>query len=343
MIAITGGGTGGHLAIAKALKEELNAKEIKPIFVGSSGGQDRAWFENDDGFVKKLFLDSKGVVNKKGFAKLITLIGVIKNIIYSIKLIRKENIETVISVGGYSAAPLVLAAIISRKKLYIHEQNAVQGALNKISTPFAKGVFSSFSDTSPTKDYPVQSRCFELSRDRSELKMIIFLGGSQGAAKINEIALALASTLKEKGISIIHQTGAKSYDEVAAKYKEMGIEAEVFGFSKELQEKIALADFAVARSGAGTLFELAAHRLPAFFIPYPYAAGNHQEFNAKYLADRGAAYYKNQNEVTAADILEVIDNPNKIIATSLALKDTIHKDGAKQIIDYIFDQSTASC
>jgi len=335
MIAITGGGTGGHLAIAKALKEELNTKGIKPIFVGSSGGQDRAWFENDDGFSQKVFLDSKGVVNKKGIAKLLTLVGVIKNIAHCIKTIQKEKIDTVISVGGYSAAPLVLAAIITGKKLYIHEQNAVQGALNKISSPFATVVFSSFSDSSPVKDYPVSQRCFELSRDRNSVKTVIFLGGSQGAAKINELALELAPKLKEKGISIIHQTGVKSFENVKSKYDELGIEADVFGFSDKLQEKIAEADFAVARSGAGTLFELAAHRLPAFFIPYPYAAGNHQEFNAKFLADRGAAFYKNQNEAKAGDILAIIENSELVQKTSGMLKETISDGGARKIVEYI--------
>lgn len=335
-IAITGGGTGGHLAIAKAIKDELNAKDIKPIFVGSQGGQDKAWFEHDDGFAKKIFLPSGGVVNKRGIAKLAALFGVLKNTMKCVKLIKQEGIDVVFSVGGYSAAPLVLASVLTHTKLYIHEQNAVQGALNKLTAPYAKAVFSSFSDTSPLKDYPVQNRCFELSRTRDELKTIIFLGGSQGAAKINELALALAPALKAKGISIIHQAGAKSCDEVAAKYKEMGIEADVFGFSKELQDKIAISDFAVARSGAGTLFELAAHRLPAFFIPYPYAAGNHQEFNAKYLSDKGAAFYKNQSEVTADDILKLIENKERIFSASKAMQDIIGQGGAKQIVDFVF-------
>lgn len=334
-VAITGGGTGGHLSIAKAIKDELNARDIKPLFVGSEGGQDKAWFEHDDGFAKKVFLPSGGVVNKRGIAKLAALFGVLKNTLKCAKLIKQEGIDVVFSVGGYSAAPLVLAAVITHTKLYIHEQNAVQGALNKLTAPYAKAVFSSFSETSPLKDYPVQNRCFELSRTRDELKTVIFLGGSQGAAKINELALALAPILRDKGISIIHQAGAKSCDEVAAKYKEMGVEADVFGFSNELQEKIAISDFAVARSGAGTLFELAAHRLPAFFVPYPHAAGNHQEFNAKYLADKGAAFYKNQNEVTADDILKLIENKERIFAASKAMQNIINQGGAKQIVDFM--------
>lgn len=335
MIAITGGGTGGHLAIAKAIKEELNLRKIKPLFVGSSGGQDKAWFEHDDGFSKKIFLDSSGVVNKRGMAKIITLIGVIKNIISCVKIIKREQIDIVVSVGGYSAAPLVLAAILCRKKLYIHEQNAVKGALNKLSMPFAKAVFSSFSKTSPVKDYPVGKRCFELSRERDNIETIIFLGGSQGAAKINELALELAPILKSYGIKIIHQTGAKSFEDIKQKYKDMDIDANVFGFSGTLQEEIAKADFAVARSGAGTLFELAAHRLPAFFVPYPYAAGNHQEYNAKYLTDKNAAFYKNQNEVTKDDILKIIENKDLIKKSSKALKDILHENAAEQIVDYI--------
>ena len=335
MIAITGGGTGGHLAIARALKEELNARDIKPIFVGSSGGQDKAWFENDEGFCKKIFLDSKGVVNKKGLSKLSAIIGVIKNIAVAIKTLKYERIDTVVSVGGYSAAPLVLAAIITGKKLYIHEQNAVQGALNKISAPFAKAVFSSFTDASPSRDYPVSASCFELARDREKIESIIFLGGSQGAAKINSLALELAPMLHEMDIAIIHQTGVKNFEEIQKEYQKLAIEADVFGFSDSLQEKVAKADFAVARSGAGTLFELCAHRLPAFFIPYPHAAANHQEFNAKYLTDKNAAFYKNQNDVSAQDILNIINDNEKIKRVSASLKNVIDKGGAKQIVDFI--------
>ncbi len=335
MIAITGGGTGGHLAIARALKEELNARGVRPIFIGSCAGQDKAWFENDEGFCKKIFLDSKGVVNKKGLSKLTALIGVIKNIAVAIKTLRQEGIDTVVSVGGYSAAPLVFAAIITGKKLYIHEQNAVHGALNKISAPFAKAVFSSFTDSSPSRDYPVSARCFELSRDREKVESIIFLGGSQGAAKINSLALELAPALHEMDIAIIHQTGVKNFEEIQKEYQKLGIKADVFGFSDSLQEKVAKADFAVARSGAGTLFELCAHRLPAFFIPYPHAAANHQEFNAKYLADRNAAFYKNQNDVSAQDILNIINDNEKIKNVSISLRDVIDTGGAKQIVDFI--------
>ena len=76
-IVITGGGTGGHLSIAKAIKEELNQRGIEPIFVGSSNGQDKAWFEDDDGFSKKYFFNTGGVVNKGGFGKVKSLLNIL--------------------------------------------------------------------------------------------------------------------------------------------------------------------------------------------------------------------------------------------------------------------------
>ncbi len=81
-IAITGGGTGGHLSIAKAIKEELNSRGIDPIFIGSSYGQDEAWFSKERGFSKKCFFDTSGVVNKKVVAKMISLGNILK---YSFK------------------------------------------------------------------------------------------------------------------------------------------------------------------------------------------------------------------------------------------------------------------
>jgi UDP-N-acetylglucosamine--N-acetylmuramyl-(pentapeptide) pyrophosphoryl-undecaprenol N-acetylglucosamine transferase len=335
MIAITGGGTGGHLAIAKALKEELNARGIKPIFVGSTNGQDRAWFEEDDGFCEKYFLDTGGVVNKKGLAKLMALYRVIKNGVLCFKLIKQEGITKVISVGGYSAAPLVFASVVTRCKLYIHEQNAIVGKLNKLARPFATTFFSSFEDTSPCKSYPVPKMFFELARTRKEVKTVIFLGGSQGASAINNLALSIARELRTKGIRIIHQSGARDLERVRSRYNELGIEdITLFDFSKDITRYMQEADFAVSRAGASAMFELCANRLPTFFVPYPYAAANHQEHNARYLADRGLATYANESSLTPEIVIDAIFGVN-IESISSALQGVMASDGAKCIVERV--------
>jgi len=327
MIAITGGGTGGHLKIAKVIKDELNKKGIKPIYIGSTSGQDREWFENDEGFSEKYFFDSSGVVNKKGFKKLSSLSHIIALSFKAKKLLKKHNIKKVFSVGGFSAAPTSLAAVLSNKELYIHEQNAHIGSLNKVLKPFAKRFFNTFLYNDP---YPVDDVFFKTKRIRKEIKTIIFLGGSQGASFINSIAMELAKEIQKRDIKIIHQTGKRDYEKVKNFYKKESIDAECFDFDKNLAEKLQTADIAISRAGASTLFELVANNLPAIFIPYPYAAGDHQYFNAKFLADKKASFVIRQNEITKQKIWFFLNSNIEEMSKNLSKINT--KNGAEFII-----------
>ncbi|SMC08337.1 undecaprenyldiphospho-muramoylpentapeptide beta-N-acetylglucosaminyltransferase [Nitratiruptor tergarcus] len=287
-ILLTGGGTGGHLAIAKSLNSAFVKQGVKTFYIGSTYGQDREWFESDKSFSQKWFFESRGVINQKGVKKLSSLWNISHLALKSKEIIKNYNIDAVVSVGGYSAAPASFGALLSSTPLFIHEQNARFGKLNTLLSPFAKRVFCSF--TPPFDPYPVNPEFLHTRRVRTKLKTIIFLGGSQGAKQINDIALQNAPLLASKKISIIHQTGKQDYRRVKNAYEKMGIEAEVFAFDKNLAHKMAQADFAVSRAGASTLWELCANALPALFVPYPYAAGNHQYYNAKYLVNRGAAF-----------------------------------------------------
>ena len=330
-IAITGGGTGGHLKIAKVIKEELNKRGIKPIYIGSTSGADKAWFGNDDGFESKYFLPSSGVVNKKGLRKFNSLIHILKLSLQTKKILKNHNIKAVFSVGGYSAAPASFAAIFSNIPLFIHEQNAHIGSLNKLLKPFSKRFFNTFLYNDP---YPVEDVFFDKARIRNELKTIIFLGGSQGAVAINDLAITLAPKLKEKNINIIHQTGKRDFERIKTFYEKENIDADVFDFDKNLVNKISKADFAVSRAGASTLFELAANQIPTLFIPYPYAAGDHQYHNAKFLADKNAGLIIRQNEINEMKIDEIIFKaPLRQISENL--KNLNQKEGAKIIVDEI--------
>ena len=327
MIAITGGGTGGHLRVAKAIKNELNKRGIKPIFIGSSAGQDKEWFENDEGFNETYFLDSKGVVNQKGLNKINSLINILKLSLEANKILKKHNIKKVFSVGGFSAAPASFGAIISKKELYIHEQNAHIGALNKLLKPFSKRFFNTFFYNDP---YPIENIFFQ-SRIRKKVKTVIFLGGSQGASAINNLAMDLAPFLKEKEINIIHQTGKRDYLKIKEFYETNNIKADFFDFDKNLTEKIKKADLAISRAGASTLFELAANNLPAVYIPYPYAAGDHQYYNAKFLADKKASFVFKQNEIEKEKILNILNLDLRDYSQNLAK--IIQKNGAEYIVN----------
>ncbi len=331
-IAITGGGTGGHLTIAKAIKEALNKRGIKPVFIGSTYGQDKAWFEEDEGWSEKYFFETSGVVNKKGFAKLGALVDIFKATVSSRKIFKTHAIDAVFSVGGYSAAPASFAAIMAKKKFYMHEQNAVMGKLNKLLAPKATMLFSSYHD-SEIKDYPIRDIYFDNARVRKEIKTIIFLGGSQGASSINDFALSIAKTLQEKEIKIIHQCGKRDLEKCQKFYHDKGIEVDLFDFTKELEEKIKEADFAICRAGASTVWELTASQLPALFIPYPHAAGNHQYHNARFLVDKELALMATQDVLKPEILDDIFALDVEKMSEGLAIM--IERDGAEKIVDVV--------
>ena len=187
--------------------------------------------------------------------------------------------------------------------------------------------------TSKVKDYPISQSFFEHQRVRSEVKTIIFLGGSQGATAINEFALKVTPKLNQMGINIIHQTGKNDFERIKEEYQKLYIDVDVFDFSNKLIEKMDKADFAVSRAGASTLWELVALGIPTFFIPFPHAAANHQYYNAKYLLDNNLCFLQMQKELDENYFFNCLED--NIAFKSEKLLNAIHKDAVKNIVDII--------
>lgn len=330
-IMMTGGGTGGHLAIIKAVKEHLKEEEL--IYVGSTKGQDREWFGEDEDFAHKYFFETRGVVNQGLLGKVKSLVMMASATWKAIGLIRQYKAKVVFSVGGFSAAPMAFAAKLTGTPLVIHEQNAALGSLNKLLKPYATAFISSYLEESPIKAYPIKEIFFANAHVRHEVKTVIFLGGSQGAKAINILALSIAPRLKEKGIRIIHQAGVNNVDEVQQAYEKLGIEAEVFGFTTKLAEYMNQADFAIARSGASTLWELSATALPTLFIPYPYAASDHQYYNAQFLVEKNLAWLMRENEIDNDKVLALLDE--NMEQKSQGLMQIVEKEGSQKIADLL--------
>ncbi len=348
-IVMTGGGTGGHLAIIRAVKEAIVAGDREQgagkngevagsrkqgdgsglVYIGSEKGQDRQWFEDDSDFDAKYFLETKGVVNQKGLGKVQSLWMMFKAYLQARKLLKEHDAKVVFSVGGFSSAATAFAAKTSGVPLVIHEQNAALGSLNRLLKPYADVFISSYLDESPIKAYPVKEVFFNNARIREKVETVIFLGGSQGARAINELALSIAPELKARGIRIIHQAGANNIEAVEEAYRDLGIDAEVFGFTTKLADYMKEADFAIARAGASTLWELAATALPTLFIPYPYAASDHQYHNAKFLVEKELAWVMRENEIEKEKVLALLDED--LSQKSKGLMESIERDGSRQI------------
>jgi UDP-N-acetylglucosamine--N-acetylmuramyl-(pentapeptide) pyrophosphoryl-undecaprenol N-acetylglucosamine transferase len=333
-IVMTGGGTGGHLAIVAAVKEHLHQEEL--VYVGSTQGQDRAWFEDDKAFVKTYFLETRGVVNQKRLGRVKSLFMLVKAVFQAVQIIVKHKVKVVFSVGGFSAAPMAIASKLMFRKLVIHEQNAVLGSLNRVFKPLSHTFISSYEESSPVKAYPIKKVYFQKARVREGLETVLFLGGSQGAKAINRLALTLAPTLHKMGVAILHQAGEKHLEEVVRAYTQLGIKAEVFGFTKELPELMHKADFAIARAGASTLWELSASGVPTLYVPYPYAAGDHQYHNALFLAEQKLAWVMRESELHETEVLNIVEEA-PLQEVSQMLLEYVESEGAKQIAKLLIE------
>ncbi|MGX3045404.1 UDP-N-acetylglucosamine--N-acetylmuramyl-(pentapeptide) pyrophosphoryl-undecaprenol N-acetylglucosamine transferase [Helicobacter sp. T3_23-1056] len=316
-------------------------------------------------FIATYFLQTSGVVDKRGVGKILSLFSHLKTLKTIYHIFKKHDIKAVISVGGFSAAPASFGAILFGKPLFIHEQNAIKGRLNSLLSPFAKRVFSAFGENPIA--YPTKSQARANARIRDEVKTIAFIGGSQGARTINALALQLSKTLLERGFSIIHQCGQNELKSTQEYYKKLGINyhleeqfrandssknaVELFGFSKDIISKLSRADICIGRAGASSVWENAALGLPMIYIPYPYAAGNHQVHNAGFFTSKELGFVvlddkgeksPQKLESMRGQILTHIDffakNNQKLKSISLTLIALAKENGAQKIIDEILQK-----
>ncbi len=336
-IVVTGGGTGGHLSIAKEIIDNLSKRGYSVIFMGSTKGADKEWFDGYENLSRSYFFDTTGVVDKKLFGKIISVYKIFKATIQALFLLHKHKVSKVISVGGFSAGAASFATILSLKHLYIHEQNSVMGRLNKICSIFAKEVYGSYNNATKKVSYLVSKRYFIDKSPNKKVKTIIFLGGSQGSKAINSFALKIANKLDDMGINIIHQTGKNSEKDIKQRYEDMGMSVDIFGFSTKLFDKLKTADIAVCRAGAGTVWELCAMGLPAIFVPYPYAASNHQYFNAKFLKDLNLCEIIDEQDLNIDKLMKFINTDISILSKKLTK--LIDKNGTDDMIDDILKET----
>lgn len=218
------------------------------------------------------------------------IMAFIKHFRSSYRLIRSVAIEqdaaTVVGMGGYSSFPPVLYAVLNGKQLYLCEQNAVWGLVTRFMRFFAKAIFLSFAPQKPvaakyvTTGNPLRSMFGARPRARRSpgpKGRIFFVGGSQGATDINALYSTFVKTTAAKNFVCTVSAGEKGFAELTKDARKIDT---ILPFVQDMPQRLGKADFVVARCGSGTLFELIWAGRPAFLVPYPFAADNHQRANA---------------------------------------------------------------
>lgn len=315
-LVLAGGGTGGHIFAGVAVAEEFisRSRANQVLFIGSEYGLE-ARLVPKAGYPLALLKVGK-LVGQGLRAKLLTLIQIPIAVLKAIYILKKCSPDFVLGVGGYAAAPAIIAAWILRIPIGVLEQNALMGLTNRICARLATFVFQAFE----TPLVGVEARKCQYTGNpiRSQLKpaatkvddpfVIFIFGGSQGAHGINRLMVETAPLLNaKKRLHIVHQTGPRDLEWVRAEYAKRGVDAEVHAFIDNMQAQYERASLVIARAGSGTLSELAATQNAAILIPLPTAAANHQELNARELEKKGAAKVLPQNSTSAMELKKWIE------------------------------------
>ncbi|MFN6339413.1 MAG: UDP-N-acetylglucosamine--N-acetylmuramyl-(pentapeptide) pyrophosphoryl-undecaprenol N-acetylglucosamine transferase [Cyanobacteriota bacterium] len=299
-LLIAASGTGGHLFPALAVAEALPP------------GWRVHWLGVPDRLERRLVPSAyplhtvrAGGLQGKGLGKLLNLLRLLGATLPTRRLIRREGVDVVFSTGGYIAAPAILAARWSGVPVVLHESNAIPGKvtrlLGRLCTRVALGlpeaaerlpgahplvtgtpVRKAFLEPAPLPDWV----------PRGPGPLVLMMGGSQGALRLNRMVRPLIPRLAAAGCRVVHLTGGQ--DPEAGRFQLEGVVERPF--SDELPGLLRHVDLAISRAGAGSLSELAVSGTPTILVPFPQAADRHQDANAAAAAAAGAAVIVWQHE-----------------------------------------------
>ena len=325
-ILIAGGGTGGHLFPGIAIAESLLEKDphTRILFVSTGNDFEKAVL-SEKGFALET-IRVEGIKGRGIMAKVRSLFKIPGAMMASVFILKRFRPCLVIGMGSYSSGPVALAAWMMGIPVVLHEQNIRPGITNRMLSRIADRIYVSFQGTQTVMEpekirilgNPVRKEIREANKSleenrqsgrsgSQELMTIVVIGGSQGAHRINTAVMeALPHLAQEGGCRFIHQTGKADEAVVREAYAKAGIAADVGSFFHDMAQLYAKADLLICRAGATTVAEVTSIGKGAIFIPYPYAADNHQVLNAQALVDEGAAEIILEEDLSGAVLAEKI-------------------------------------
>ncbi len=349
-LIIAGGGTGGHLFPGIAVAEEFLARgaENEVLFVGTERGIEARLLPKL-GYRLEL-ISASGMKGLGTARKLMSAGRLLYGYAQSRKILKEFRPDLVLGVGGYASAPIVLAARGMGIRRFIHEQNAAPGLTNKVLGRFVDGVFISMEESAsffPKKitqmtGNPIRKEILwgfqERVRSAGDSFSVLVFGGSAGAQRVNSALLEALPHLAgvKQRLRITHQTGEKDVARVRAGYQGQGVRAQVLSFIDDMSAAYGAADLVICRAGATTIAEITACGKGCIFIPYPYAADDHQRKNAESLVRRGAGRMILEEDLTgerlAAEIVDLMEHPGEVYQMEQAARGLAQLDAAQAIV-----------
>ena len=318
-IAITAGGTGGHIFPALAIINKIKShdKNSKFLYFGTTDRMEKDIIPEKG--IPYIGIQMKGL-NRKNILKNITVLKIYLAAIKKAEVeLKKFRPDIVIGVGGYITAPVLVAANHLGIKTIIHEQNSIPGVSNKLLSHFVNRICVSFKESEsyfPKKKTiytgnPRSEEILSMEKGKREdfgfnrkSKFIILVMGSLGSLTMTKKMKELIPSFKDKDYQVLVVTGKNYYDDYKDVKTPTNVKIVPFYDAKYMKD----ADLIITRSGASTIAEVTALLLPSIMIPSPYVTHNHQYKNAKALEDKKACKILEEKDFCKENLLSLIDD-----------------------------------
>ena len=347
---ISGGGTGGHIYPALSIADELCKNFLSPtiLFVGSKNRMEMQKVPDHGYKIKGLWIS--GIKRSYSFSNFLVPLKIIHSLVRSFLIIKNFKPDFVIGTGGFASGPLLYIASKLKIPTLIQEQNSYAGLTNKILSSSVDCICVAYNDMN--KYFPTQKILFTGNPVRNDInyikpntknffnsnkkrKVVLILGGSLGAKKINQFISKNLEYFEKKNLSIIWQCG-KLYSDQYKKYNSKNVQ--VHSFIKDISRAYFSSDYIISRSGASVISELCIVGKPVLFIPSPNLAEDHQTKNAKEIVKNNAAIMvkeRDLNRLFFASFDKLVNDDSFSKRLSQSIKKLAKPNATKEIIKKI--------
>ena len=330
---------------ALAVAQEVRDRGHHAVFVGTRSGME-AKLVPAEGFDLR-WIEIGGLQGAGWKKRSKTVFQIPGSVLASGRILKELAAEVVFSMGGYVAAPVMMAAILRKTPMVVMEPNAMPGLTSRKMGRWVTKALLSFPEAEPffrrgtteLTGRPVRHEFFDISpKPRGDQLTVLITGGSQGSRTLNQATQQAWPKLKAAGIRVIHQAGAGPAPEIAAAFAGSGVEGRVVAFIDDMVAAFAEADLVVSRSG-GTVAELAAAGKPSILVPYPFAADDHQLRNAQAFERVGASRLVLDKELTGdrlyKEIAAIAKSPETLETMAKAAKSLARPGAAKRAAEVL--------
>ena len=332
-ILMSGGGTGGHVypavAIANEMKNRYPNAEI--LFVGTSNGIESEIVPKSGYQIKTITV--QGFKRKIDFENVKRGVKLVKGLNEARKIVKDFNPDVVIGTGGYVSGPVLFCASSGDAVTIVHEQNSFPGITNKILSKKVSKIITCFEDAKsrfPEKAQenvvlignPVREELLKVAKEDArnkinvplDKKMVLIYGGSGGFKKINDAMVEVVKNMVANDIAFVYATGKRFYESFINEVSNIELKPyqRIVPYLDDMANVLSASDIVIGSAGATSLSEITALGKASIIIPKAYTAENHQEYNAKSIADNGAGICILESELTSEKLnnalFEILSN-----------------------------------